>query len=53
LFRQAHLLRAANAKVAEVRDLLLPKLVTGMLDVATLDIEALVLTTSAVEGIVA
>ncbi|MHA6509801.1 restriction endonuclease subunit S [Tessaracoccus sp. Y1736] len=31
---------SANAKLAELRDLLLPKLVTGQIDVSTLDLDA-------------
>ena len=35
-------LMSQNEKLAEVRDLLLPKLVTGQIDVSTLDLDALV-----------
>ncbi|MGH3116533.1 MAG: restriction endonuclease subunit S [Gaiellales bacterium] len=35
-----------NAKLSELRDLLLPKLVTGQIDVSTLDLDALVSTGS-------
>lgn len=50
---QATVLMSQNAKLTEVRDLLLPKLVTGQIDVSTLDLGALVSTGSAGESAVA
>lgn len=42
LFDSAHHLRKENGLLANLRDLLLPKLVTGQIDVSTLDLDALI-----------
>lgn len=46
-------LTTQNAKLTEVRDILLPKLVTGQIDVSSLDVEALISTGSTGESVVA
>ncbi len=46
-------LMSQNEKLAEVRDLLLPKLVTGQIDVSSLDLDAVISTGSTEESAVA
>jgi type I restriction enzyme S subunit len=41
LFAEADSLRAANDRLAATRDLLLPRLVTGKLDISEIDLGAL------------
>lgn len=53
LGKQASALSRQNVALADLRDLLLPKLVTGQVDVSTLDLDALVSTGSTDEGAVA
>jgi type I restriction enzyme S subunit len=42
LFAQVDTLNRESARLAALRDLLLPKLVTGQIDVSGLDLDALV-----------
>lgn len=53
MFEERVVLRRQSTSLIGVRDLLLPKLVTGQTDVSTLDLDALVSTESTGEGAVA
>lgn len=50
MFEAVEALRAQSTRLSAIRDLLLPKLVTGQIDVSTLDLDALVSTGSTGES---
>ena len=53
MFEAVEALRSQSTRLSAIRDLLLPKLVTGQIDVSTLDLDALVSTGSTEESAVA